>query len=244
VRELQSRREARKEAGVFVLEGTRLAEEALAAGADARLVLHTADLDPRAHAAVEEFDRRGAEVLAVTPRVLEACSATRTAPGILVVAGSPDLRPAAVTLAVIADGVHDPGNLGSLMRTCLGAGVDVLWLTSGTVDVFNPKVIRGAMGAHFRLPVQLLTEGPSAPQLAGLSIWRAEAHEGVPYHRVDWRAPSAVVVGGEAQGGDLAWAKRASGSVHVPMHPGVESLNAGVAAAVILFEAARQRGPG
>lgn len=245
MRELQARRRARHDAGVFVLEGTRLAEEALAAGAETRLVLHGPELDPRARNVVAEFARRGVEVLAVAAHVLEACSAAQTAPGILLVVGRPDLPwPDPLTLAVVVDGVNDPGNLGSLMRTSVASGVEAMLLTPGAVDVFNPKVIRGAMGAHFRLPVRTLDRGPASPVFAGLAVWLAEAGEGVPYHQVDWREPAALVVGNEARGSDPAWRQRAAGLVHVPMQPGVESLNAVVAAAVILFEAARQRGSG
>jgi RNA methyltransferase, TrmH family len=243
VRELQARRRVRQEAGVFVLEGTRLAEEALAAGAETRLVLHGPDLDPRARQALARFARQGVEVLAVAAKVLEACSAAQTAPGLLIVAARPDPPlPDPVTLAVVVDGVNDPGNLGSLMRTCVAAGVDGMLLTPGSVDVYNPKVVRGAMGAHFRLPVRTLEAGPASSALAGLPIWLAEAGEGRPYIQVDWRRPAALVVGNEARGSDPAWKERAAGLVHVPMRPGVESLNAAVAAAVILFEAARQRG--
>jgi TrmH family RNA methyltransferase len=243
VRELQSRRRARQEAGVFVLEGTRLAEEVLAARAEVQLVLHVPGLEPRAESAVERFARQEVEVVAVAPHVLEACSAAQTAPGVLIVAKRPQLPlPAPLTLAVVADGVSDPGNLGSLMRTCLAAGVEALLITPGTVDVYNPKVVRGAMGAHLRLPIHVLTEGPGSPVLAGLRVWVAKAGAGRAYHEVDWRSPSVVVVGSEAQGGDPAWEGRAAGFVHIPMQPGVDSLNAAVAAAVLVFEAARQRG--
>jgi TrmH family RNA methyltransferase len=243
VRRLQTRREARHEAGVFVLEGTRSAEEALAAGVTARLVLHTPDPEPRAAAIVQAFSERGSEVLAVTPRILEACSDHVTPPGLLIVVDRPKLPiPASLSLALVADGLADPGNLGSLMRTCVAAGVEAMFLMPGSVDPYNPKVVRGGMGAHFRLPIETLADGPASPSLSGLEIWLAAAWDGTVYHQVDWRKPTALVVGGEARGGDPAWRARASGVARIPMRPGIDSLNAAVAAGVILFEVARQRG--
>lgn len=226
-----------------MLEGTRSAEEALAAGVTARLVLHTPDPEPRAAAIVQAFSERGSEVLAVTPRILEACSDHVTPPGLLIVVDRPKLPiPASLSLALVADGLADPGNLGSLMRTCVAAGVEAMFLMPGSVDPYNPKVVRGGMGAHFRLPIETLADGPASPSLSGLEIWLAAAWDGTVYHQVDWRKPTALVVGGEARGGDPAWRARASGVARIPMRPGIDSLNAAVAAGVILFEVARQRG--
>ena len=243
VRRLHADRQARQEAGVFVLEGSRLAEEALAGGLTARLVLRTPELDRRSLSLVEAFAQSGCEVLTVTPRLLAASSEIETAPGLLVVADRPDLRPPTyLSLAVVADGLADPGNLGSLMRTSVAAGVEALFLTPGTVDPYNPKVVRGAMGAHFHLPLAALDRGPDSAALSDMQLWLAEPGAGVPYHQVDWGRPLALILGNEARGVNPAWRSRAAGSVHVPMRKAAESLNAAVAAAVILFEIARQRG--
>jgi TrmH family RNA methyltransferase len=243
VRQLLADRSARQKAGIFVLEGSRLAEEALAAGLTARLVLHTPELDRRARSLVEAFARAGCETLTVTPRLLAASSEIDTAPGLLVVAERPDLRPPSpLRLAVVADGLADPGNFGSLMRTSVAAGVEALFLTPGTVDPYNPKVVRGAMGAHFHLPLAPLDDGADSQALSGLELWLAEPGAGVPYHQVEWGRPLALILGNEARGVSPEWRSRAAGSVHIPMRRAAESLNAAVAAAVILFEIARQRG--
>ena len=243
VRQLLADRSARQTAGVFVLEGSRLAEEGLAADLTARLVLRTPELDRRALSLVEAFARTGCEILTVTPRVLAASSEIETAPGLLVVAERPDLRPPPhLRLAVVADGLADPGNFGSLMRTSVAAGVEALFLTPGTVDPYNPKVVRGAMGAHFHLPLAALDDWADSQALSGLELWLAEPGAGIPYHQVDWSRPLALILGNEARGVNPAWRLRAAGSVHIPMRGAAESLNAAVAAAVILFEIARQRG--
>ncbi len=243
IRRLQRRASAREAEGLFVVEGLRLAEEARRAGSQPRIVLHLDPLPTRAADLVAAFVRREAPALSVSEKVLKACASTESPQGLVLVLPRPELAfPQSPSLVVIADGISDPGNLGALMRTCMAAGVDGLALTPGTVDPYNPKVVRAAMGAHFHLPLL-----PGSPESLGgrfetLPIWTAEAGGGMPYHQLDARTPLALVVGSEARGPNEAWRRRARGSISIPMADSVESLNAVVAAAVILFEIYRQRG--
>ncbi|OGO14865.1 MAG: hypothetical protein A2Y93_10470 [Chloroflexi bacterium RBG_13_68_17] len=243
VRSLQAKRRAREDEGLFIVEGLRLAREVVAAGRPVKLVLHTDDLDARGRGVVNNLCRLGAEAEAVSAQVMAACSSTESPPGLLVVLPLPALPlPERLTLALVADGIADPGNLGTLLRTAAAAGVEAMFLTQGTVDVYNPKVVRGAMGAHLRLPVLALDPTALADRLAGLQVWIAEAGQGLAYDGVDWAPPSALVIGGEARGPQAGTRGLGGQSVHIPMPGGSESLNAAVAAAVILFEIARQRG--
>ncbi|HLB64508.1 MAG TPA: RNA methyltransferase [Anaerolineales bacterium] len=244
VRALQLKRKAREEERLFVVEGIRLAREAVAAGVPARLVMHTETLDARGRGLANSLARLGAEVELVSESVMAACSDTDTPPGLLAVVERPDLPfPQALTLALVADGLADPGNLGTTLRTALAAGAQAFFLAGDTVDPFNPKVVRGAMGAHFHIPIRKLAAGEAAAALAGLHVWLAEAAEGgIPYYAVDWRAPSAVIIGSEAGGPGALTRELAADRTHIPISPASESLNAAVAAAVILFEIARQRG--
>jgi TrmH family RNA methyltransferase len=135
--------------------------------------------------------------------------------------------------------VRDPGNLGTILRSAEAAGVGQVILAPGTVDLYNPKAVRGAMGAHFRLPVAGLDWPAIAGRLAGRAVWLADAAGETPYDQVDWAVPSALIVGGEAAGAGDQAAALATGRVSIPMAGGAESLNAAMAATVILFEAAR-----
>jgi TrmH family RNA methyltransferase len=145
-------------------------------------------------------------------------------------------------LALVIDRLADPGNLGALLRSAYAAGVQAVFLTKDTVDAYNPKVLRGAMGAHFQLPVISSSMPAITENLGGLEVWLAEAGKGLAYDQVDWCKPSALVIGSEAHGPRKEVSALASGSVHIPMRAGTESLNAAVAAGVVLFEIARQRG--
>ncbi|NIS80591.1 MAG: RNA methyltransferase [Anaerolineales bacterium] len=243
VRALQNKRQAREKERAFVLEGKRLAYEAVAAESPIHLVLHTDHLDERGRGLVNSMARLGAETAVVSDAVMAACSSTESPQGILLVLPIPSLPlPKSLTLALIIDRLADPGNLGTILRTALAAGVEAAFLAEGTVDPFNPKVVRGAMGAHFYLPMATIQIVDLPEQLTGLDMWITDAVGGVPYYNVDWRPPITLVVGAEAQGIQPTLREKAIGQVHIPMSGKTESLNAAIATAVILFEISRQRG--
>jgi TrmH family RNA methyltransferase len=244
VRALQSQPKARRERQAFVVEGVRLAEEALASGWPAELVLYTGDLEPRGQAVVAGFVARGTPVEEVAPSVMRAASDTQTPQGILAVLSQRDLPlPDALDFVFIPDGVRDPGNLGSMLRTAAAAGAGAVWLPPGATDAFAPKVVRSGMGAHFRLPLRVCAwdEIGRLVRAAGLCVYLAAASEGLPYTQADFRQPVALVVGGEARGAGREALALAHQRVNIPMPGGAESLNAAAAAAILLFEVVRQR---
>ena len=237
-----ARRKTRQEEGRFVVEGLRLVEEAIRANVRPDFVFYTNDLDERGKKLIERMHASGVVCLDVTPGVIKFCSETETPPGLLAVMPfASSMLPTRPALSVVADALRDPGNLGTLLRAAAAAGADEVLLGPGTVDVYNPKVVRGAMGTHFRLPMATMTWPAISSHLNGLSIWLADVQGAVPYTQVDWTKPCALVVGGEAEGASPEAEKLATGRVSIPMQHGVESLNAAVAAAIILFEAQRQR---
>lgn len=244
VRGLLARRRAREQEGLFVIEGLHLAREAVAAGAAVRLVLYTEDLDARGRGLVNSLARLGAETEAVSPAVMAACSGTEAPPGLVAVLPPPAPRPPApLDLALVLDGLADPGNLGTLLRTAVAVGVQAVILTGDTVDPFSPKVVRAAAGAHFHLPIQSADPDEIPALLEGLDLYLAEARLGRVYTQVDWRLPCALLIGSEVRGPSEALRRLSTQTVHIPTAPQTESLNAAVAAAVVLFEIRRQRGP-
>lgn len=243
VRALQTRRSSRSGEAAYVVEGERMAREVLAAGASPLAVFYTEHLDDRGRGLVNSLQRSGASAEAVSEAAMAAMSATETPPGLLVVLPIPAPRPQErIALAVVADRLADPGNLGTLIRTCRAAGVQALFLSEGSVDAFNPKVVRAAMGAHLHLPIETLNAEEILRRLQGVPLWLAEARQGLLYHQVDWRPPAALVIGGEASGVSEPLRSACRGAIHIPLRDQTESLNAAVAAAVILFEIDRQRG--
>ncbi len=227
----------------FVIEGTRAVREALQAGVRPVLAFYT----PRLRAApggaelLARLEQTAAGLVEVTPEVMASMAETVTPQGLLAVVPVPDLPWPAHGLVVVLDSLRDPGNVGTILRTAWAAGAAGVASTTGTADLYAAKVVRSAMGAHFCLP---LRSGLDAAALAALLDGRRTilAHQdGTPYWQLDWRGDVALVVGGEARGAQVAGAL-ATARAAIPMAAGAESLNAAIAAAVLLFEAARQRG--
>jgi len=244
IRALLGQRKEREERGEFVVEGVRLGEEAFESGWEARLLLYTSELSARGLDLVQRWRERGVEVEEAAPHVLRSAADTENPQGILGVFARRELPlPTEPDFLVVADGLRDPGNLGALLRTSAAAGVQAVLLSSGCADAFSPKVLRAGMGAHFRLPIHSL----DWDQLAGVlkpacRVYLAESDEGTPAWQLDLREPTALIVGGEAEGAGPQSRALADGCITIPMPGKSESLNAAVAAGILLFEVVRQRG--
>lgn len=244
VRKLQNQKRVRQQHRRFAFEGVRLVEEVVRAAVVPDFVLYTESFaeDARGKALLVTLEAL-APCHLVSEAVMEACSDTVTPQGVLAVLPFPELpRPAHPTFTLVLDRLRDPGNLGTMLRTALAAGVEQVLLAPGTVDFSNPKVVRAAMGAHLRLPIADADWDEIAQAVADCDFWLAAAGGAQAYTAVDWTRPTALIVGSEAHGaGEQAWSL-AQGRVSIPMASEVESLNAAVATAVILFEVVRQRG--
>jgi TrmH family RNA methyltransferase len=169
----------------------------------------------------------------------------QTPQGVLAVFPTPEWSEeveGAVPLVLVLDRLRDPGNLGTLLRAAAGAGVTGVYLSPESVDPWNPKVVRAGMGAHFRVPVLPLDAASSATLRSRIPRRvMAQARAQRTYDTVDWTTPAALIIGGETEGVGPELAEWATDAVSIPLQGGVESLNAAVAGAVVLFEAARQR---
>jgi TrmH family RNA methyltransferase len=239
---------ARREAQRFVVEGPRLLEAALAHDAAIESVYVAADAADAIVGLAEQAAQRGASVERLAPGVCERIADTVTAPGVLAVARQParSVGEAALGISdfvVIAEQVNDPGNAGTLWRSAAAAGAGVLVLGRGSVDAYNPKLVRATAGACFAIPVVDDVDVVDALHALGeRSVQRvgATAHGGVPIGHTDLTGPCALVVGHETRGLDASLPVDVR--VTIPMARATESLNLAMAATVACFEVARQRG--
>lgn len=246
--ELVAKRRARDEAGLFAVEGAREASRALASGFELTQVFACAELageEARGFLAAA----RGVERLDVTVPVFAKLVVREGSDGVLAIYRQrrrrlADLQLDQTPLILAVHGVEKPGNLGALLRSADGVGVDAVVLLDGTVDVYNPHVIRGSVGAVFALPV---VQGTSAEFRAyckqrGVRILAAALTDGSRvHHEESYVGATAVLVGSEAEGLPEDWVQAADGVVRIAMRGVADSLNVSVAGAVILYEALRQR---
>lgn len=226
----------------MLVEGVRAVGDALAAGAPIRWVACAPRVEktPGGPALTEELRRRGVDMVWLEDEELEAVSDTESPQGILMVVEEPRVSLGRIDSGarrfVLADGIQDPGNLGTLVRASLAFGVDAFVALDGTVDPWGPKAVRSAAGACFGMPVAQASwtdvrswlEGRAVPILvataAGSDVARVEVGDA-------W----ALAVGSEARGVRPDLDARAAQRVAVPMPGGGESLNAGVAGGILLY---------
>ena len=240
------RRKARERSGLFVAEGIRTVEELLASslvvvGAVASEVL---DRTPRGKALAAALDARGVDVLRVDERDFHSASDTENPQGVLAIAEQPVYKLAAAVDAgaeavrlLVLDGIQDPGNVGALLRTAAALGVTATVALPGTVDVWNAKVVRSAVGMQFHHPTPSSTKDELLPFLRerGIVLWGADARGEL----VDTVTPPrrlALALGNEGAGLGDALRGSCERLVALPMAPGAESLNVAVAAGIMLFE--------
>lgn len=226
----------------FAVEGARVIEEAERAGLTPALVFFEPDsLSPHAANILERFRDRGLESHPVGHQVFKSLAQTETPQGIIAVYTMPNIPvPANPGFIVVLDAVRDPGNVGTLLRTAWAVGADAVVLAPGTADLFNPKIVRAAMGAHFFLPIASESWDRVGMRLRDFPrVFLADAHQGQAYTTADWKRPCALIVGGEAQGPSEEAQALATGRVKIPMPGNVESLNVAVAAGILMFQAVR-----
>lgn len=240
VRRLQNSRRFRQKEATFVVEGSRWLEELLT-----EIDLVTAVYFTKAWRDVPENEAlltRFATCIEVSTAVMREMSDTDTPAGVLAtVTIAPSPLPLKLDFCLLLDGVADPGNVGTLIRTAAAADVDGVILTPGCVDLYNPKVVRSTAGSVRKLPIYTMTWEEIGDLLDGLSIYGLDAGGTLPYTAVDWKQPSALIVGNEGHGLSQQGKAIAQHIVSIPMGRRVESLNASVAGSIVLFEGVRQR---
>ena len=235
---------ARREQDVFITEGVKMFQEA---PMDKIVEVYVAESSYETGTAREKIRQCGYEIL--SDELFKKVSDTQTPQGILCVMKQyhyelEDLFQKENPLFLILEDIQDPGNLGTMIRTAEGAGVDGIIMTKGTVDIYNPKTIRSTMGSVYRMPyiyTEDLLQVMKQLQERDVKLYAAHLKGNQFYHQLDFKGATAFLIGNEGNGLKDETADAADVYMKIPMEGKVESLNAAVASVILMYEAARQR---
>ena len=242
--QLQKKNKLRQEQGIFIIEGIKMYREA---PADQIVKTYVSESFYEKHQNEDIWKGESLEIVA--DRVFEAASDTKTPQGVLSLVKRfmytmDDIIQENKALIMILENIQDPGNLGTMFRTGEGAGISGIIMNRTTVDVFNPKTIRSTMGSIFRVPF-FVTENLQdiLMQLKSrkIKLYSAHLQGSVSYEEPDYKEPTGFLIGNEGNGLSDEIARMADTYIHIPMAGKVESLNAAIAATLLMYEAARQR---
>jgi len=253
LRQVRAVRDGKVEDLIFV-EGLRLCEEAYRSNLEIEAVVVSEELSrkERAAGAIAQLSKVSKRTASVSEKLLESVSYTKTPQGIIVLAQRPEASEARLAasldanpLLVLLHQINNPVNVGAILRTSEAAGATGVITTSNTSDPFSPKSLRGAMGSAFRLPIWRSADYADTIQWCrqrDIKTICADVEATTPYTSINWTAPSALLLGPESTGFTSEELELADKKVAIPMKGMAESLNVAVAAGILLFEAARQRG--
>ena len=238
------------EDGYCAIESVRTIEEAIRSGLRFRAVIFSESARPRAERLLPQLSAH-VETVVVPDDIFSGAVATETPQGVAAFVRVPqhtakDLFAQERPLLVVAAGVQDPGNLGTIVRSAEAFGARALVATEGTVSHFNSKVMRAAAGSMFRLPVVRLATAELVAALRehGIRMFATSSHKGTPLQEADLTGAVAIFIGNEGSGLPKTIQQQIDETLVVPHSASVESLNAGIAASIVLYEASRQRAGG
>ena len=247
VRELLSAMIHRKQTRMMIVEGVRLTEEALAANAAINFCLYSDRISERGKKVVRQIQALSYDAEEVSADLMDRVSDTKTSQGILLAAPYPEvpLRKK-VDPVIVLDGIRDPGNIGTILRTAAAMDIGAILLTPGTTDPFSPKVMRSAMGAQFHLPIRYMSAQDIQKFCKGtngieLSILLTDSNSLKTCWEADLSKPICIVIGSEAEGVSTNCCEISDESISIPMGSLMESFNAAVAASILMYEIKRQR---
>jgi TrmH family RNA methyltransferase len=234
--------------GECAIEGVKLIEEALRGGQHLESVFFNESARPLAEKLLPQINARTETV--VLPNALFNSIVPSDAPqGVAALLKLPAFSAAHIIerssggLIVVAAGLQDPGNLGTILRSAEAFGAGGVFLTEGTVSPYNSKVLRGSAGSIFRLPLLKTSSAELIPLLRarGVRLLATSSHQGTPLPQTSWTLPLAIFIGNEGAGLSRELMRQMDETLAIPQTAQVESLNAGVAASIVLYEAARKK---
>lgn len=246
--QLEQKAKARREQGLFVVEGIKMFLEA---PIDKIEKVYISEIFSRQMEASckDKLAALSSSYELVSDEIFQKMSDTKTPQGILCVMRQNQYIPESMftvsnPMFIILEAIQDPGNLGTIFRAAEGAGAAGIIMSSDTVDIYNPKTIRSTMGSVYRMPflyVQHLDIIIEEMQKRKITVYAAHLQGAKAYDTCDYKSGAAFLIGNEANGLKEETAKKADTAIKIPMAGKVESLNAAVAASVLMYEAARQR---
>jgi TrmH family RNA methyltransferase len=246
IRKLQQTK-GRRSQQQFLLEGTHLLETALQGECSLEMVCYTADWREKYQDLWEILQKRAKRLELVSLEVLKSLATTIQPDGVIATVSRyvPNLpKMEDIDLGLMIEGLQDPGNLGTIIRTSVATGVESLWLSPNTVEIDHPKVLRASAGAWVKIPYQINANLPEIiknAQKQGKQVIATLPQAKTIYWELDLTKPSLILLGNEGAGLSENSVNLADKTVNIPLSPSVESLNVAIAAAVILYEVKRQR---
>jgi len=244
---LQEKSKARKQSGTFLIEGQREIELAIKGGFEIETILFLPEIISEAQ--IAKLTRRTVDLIEISKEVYQKLAYRDTTEGILAVAKTKslqlsDLKLSEKPLILVAEAPEKPGNIGAMLRTADAANIDAVIIANPKSDMFNPNIVRSSVGCLFTNQIATGTtqEIIDFLQQKNINIYAATLQNSTSYHTQDYTKPTALVVGTEATGLSAEWRDNATQNIIIPMQGEIDSMNVSVAAAILIFEAKRQRG--
>lgn len=243
--QLQEKAKTRKQTGMFLMEGKREIELALKGGYELETVLFLPELISDKE--LKKFS--ASDCIEISKEVYQKLAYRDTTEGILAVAKSKNhelsnLKLSKNPLILVAEGIEKPGNLGALLRTADAANIDAVIIANPKSDLYNPNIVRSSVGSLFtnQIAVGITEEVIAFLKLNKIAFYSATLQNSNAYHLENYSTPTALVVGTEATGLTEPWRTQSTQNIIIPMQGAIDSMNVSVAAAILMFEAKRQRG--
>jgi TrmH family RNA methyltransferase len=243
---LQEKAKARKQSGTFLIEGKREISIALKGGYEIETLLFLAEICSESEALKLS---KTADLIAINKEIYQKLAYRDTTEGILAIAKSKstqlsDLQLSENPLILVAEAPEKPGNIGALLRTADAANLDAVIIANPKSDLYNPNIVRSSVGCLFTNQIATGTTSEIIAYLKEKKIdfYCATLQNSNPYHIENYTTPTALVVGTEATGLTQEWRDAATQNIIIPMQGEIDSMNVSVAAAILIFEAKRQRG--
>jgi len=244
---LQEKAKARRQTGTFLIEGQRELQLARKGGYEIETALFVPEL--LSETEVRSLAGRQAELIEISREVYQKMAYRDTTEGVIAVAKSKslllnDLQLGSNPLVLVAEATEKPGNLGALLRTADAAKLDAVIIADPKGDLYNPNIVRSSVGCLFTNQIATGTTQQVIDYLKAnsINIYCATLQDSAYYHEQDYRTPTALVVGTEATGLTEPWREASAQNIIIPMQGEIDSMNVSVAAAILIFEAKRQRG--